>query len=115
MASPIFAYWLAREQPAIQRRLAWLIVFGAIAQVGSGLGFGLTSYLLKGHLPEVEGVAYVALLVKVFCVVASPTIMLRYVLAARTTPTWRQNFAWLAATLLGSTAFTAAAFLRWYL
>jgi hypothetical protein len=115
VASPIFASWLGREQPTIQRRLAWLVVFGAMIQVGSGIGFGLTSYLLKGHLPEIEGVAYGALLVKVFCVIASPAIVLRFVLNATKDETRKQRCAWLSALILGSTAFTAAAFLRWYL
>ncbi len=115
VGSPIFVYWLARENHAIQRRLAWLIVLGATTQIGSGIGFGLTSYFLKGHLPELEGVAFIALLVKLFCVVSSPALMLRYVLYARQTPPRQQRQAWLAAMLLGSTAFTAAAFLRWYL
>ena len=114
VSGPIFVCWLGRDNYTIQRRLAWLVVFGAMAQIGSGIGFGFVSYFFKGHLPELEGVALIALLIKLFCVVSSPALMLRYVLAARS-GSRRQNNIWLATLALGSTALTAAAFLRWYL
>jgi len=115
VASPIFAYWFAREHAIMQRRLGWLVVVGAVAQVSSGLGFGLTSYMLKGHLPEIEGVAYFALIIKIICVIASPAIIFRYVLGSGNDQERWPRKAWLAALVFGSTAFAAAAFLRWYL
>lgn len=99
----------------MQRRLGWLVVVGAVAQVSSGLGFGLTSYMLKGHLPEIEGVAYFALMIKIICVIASPAIIFRYVLGAGNNQERWPRKAWLAALVFGSTALAAAAFLRWYL
>lgn len=114
VSGPLFVYWLGRDNYVIQRRLAWLVIFGAMAQISSGIGFGLVSYFFKGHLPELEGVALIALLIKLFCVVSSPALILRYVLAAQA-GSQRQNNAWLTALALGSTALTAAAFLRWYL
>lgn len=115
VGGPIAAYWLARGNYPLQRRLAWLVVCGAIVQIGSGIGFGLTSYFLKGHVPELEGVALIALVVKIFCVISSFAVMLGYVIFAKQSTLYRQRNAWFSAAMLGSIAFSAAAFLRWYL
>ena len=47
-----------------KRRLMWLILCAWLLQVISGMAFGLTSYYLKGQLPEVEGIAFLALSIK---------------------------------------------------
>lgn len=115
VGSPAVGYWLGRGDTTLPRRLAWLTVVGAVAQMGSGIGFGLASRFIKGQLPEIEGVALVALLVKLFCVAAIVALMLRYVLTAASGEMPRQRRMWLATLILGTIALAAAAFLRWYL
>ncbi len=68
VGSPAVAWWFARDNHAAQGRLAWLLVIGWAAQGASGAGFGMTSYFLKGQLPEISGVALIALLAKMVCV-----------------------------------------------
>lgn len=116
VGSPAVGYWLLGQgDTTLQRRLAWLTVAGAVAQVGSGIGFGLASQFVKGQLPEIEGVAFVALLVKLFCVAAIVVLMLRYVLTTASGEMPRQRRMWLVTLILGGVALAAAAFLRWYL
>lgn len=115
VGSPAVGYWLGRGDTSIQRRLAWLTVVGAVVQIGSGIGFGLASQFIKGQLPEIEGVALVALLVKLFCVAAIVFLMLRYVITTASGEMPRQRRIWLVTLILGGVALAAAAFLRWYL
>src|SRR2546428_13403498 len=61
VGSPAMAWGFARDNLAAQGRLAWLLVIGWAAQGASGVGFGMTSYFLKGQLPEMSGVALIAL------------------------------------------------------
>src|SRR2546428_11426916 len=67
VGSPAAAWWFARDNLAAQGRLAWLLVIGWAAQGASGAGFGMTSYFLKGQLPEIAGVAVIALVAKIAC------------------------------------------------
>src|SRR2546425_6322793 len=67
VGSPAMAWWFARDNLAAQGRLAWLLVIGWAAQGASGAGFGMTSYFLKGQLPEISGVAVIALVAKIAC------------------------------------------------
>ena len=55
VGSPAVAWWFARDNLAAQCRLAWILVIGWAAQGVSGAGFGMTSYFLKGQLPEISG------------------------------------------------------------
>jgi hypothetical protein len=115
VGGPACAYWLGRDNYALQRRMAWLVVFGAAAQLASGIGFGLASQFIKGELPELEGVALIALIIKIICVTASLALMLRYLFSATTTEPRRRARVWLVTFVLGSSALAAAACLRWYL
>lgn len=115
VASPVMALWLGEDHKATQYRLAWLMVLGWVAQGASGAGFGITSFYLKGHIPDVSGVALVALLVKVACALTGFVLAAIYLRAGsgwsiRSQISLKQMMLGLSVTALSS-----AAFLRWYL
>src|SRR3989442_6968635 len=78
VGSPAMAWWFARDNLAAQGRLAWLLVIGWAAQGASGAGFGMTSYFLKGQLPEISGVALIALVAKIACVTCGFAVGILY-------------------------------------
>jgi hypothetical protein len=115
VGSPAMALWLGQEQKAIQHRLAWLLVLGWIAQGVSGAGFGITSFYLKGHIPEVSGMALVALLVKIACALTGFVLAVVYLLAGSGWSTRSQLLLNRVMLGLAVIALSSAAFLRWYL
>src|SRR5206468_10799244 len=62
--SPVVALWFGRENKIALHKLTWLMALGWVAQGASGIGFAVTSFTMKGALPEVEGVALTALALK---------------------------------------------------
>jgi hypothetical protein len=115
VGSPAAAIWLPGENRVIRYKLAWLMLLGWLAQGASGIAFALTSYTMKGALPEVTGIALGALVLKVGCTFIG-TVLTGVYLATR----WRWSGAhehrmWQLMLLMTITAITAAAFLRWYL
>lgn len=114
VAAPLFARWPLRLQEPARHRLAWLVLAGWLVQGTSGAGFGAISYAYYGAFPDIHGIAVAALLLKMACAaggVVLAAVMLRY--AARWPEQWHDR-AWGALLLLGVTALTAAAFLRWF-
>ena len=115
VGSPAMAWWFARDNLAAQGRLAWLLVIGWAAQGASGAGFGMTSYFLKGQLPEISGVALIALVAKIACVTSGFAVGVLYLnMASRWSVATRLKV-WQGMLALAGTALTAAAFLRWFL
>ena len=115
VGSPAAAWWLARDNPAAQCRLAWLLVIGWAAQGASGAGFGMTSYFLKGQLPEISGVALIALSTKIICVTCGVALGILFLKTATRWSVAARMRGWLGMLALAGIALTAAAFLRWFL
>ena len=115
VGSPGVAWWFARDNPAAQCRLAWLLIIGWAAQGASGAGFGLTSYFLKGQLPEISGVALIALLTKMVCVTCGFAVGVAYLKTASRWSAPTRLKVWQGMLVLAGIALTAAAFLRWFL
>lgn len=108
----------APDSPAasetLLRRLAWLTILAWSAQAASGAAFGATTYYLKSHLPELAGVAFAALGIKVVCAIAGFSLALLYL---RTASRWLAHMrliVWQILFALGLTALMLAAVLRWY-
>ncbi|HEY8022086.1 MAG TPA: hypothetical protein VIH93_13360 [Thermoanaerobaculia bacterium] len=103
---------------AAERRLAVVALAGWALQAATGAGFALASYGLKGALPEVTGVALVALSIKLAAAVVG---LVLGVLLVRSRPRWSprgpagRRAAWAASLAAAASALAAAAFLRWYL
>jgi len=115
VGSPAAAWWFARDNPAAQCRLAWLLVIGWAAQGASGAGFGMTSYFFKGQLPEISGVALIALVAKIACATCGFAVGVLYLKTASQWSVATRLKVWQGMLALAGTALTAAAFLRWFL
>ena len=102
------------EQPAVQRRLVWLVLAGWVAQGVSGLCFGTISYASYGHLPDIHGLAIGALILKMICAAAGISLATLYLTRASGWTTARRRGACCALFSFALTALIAAAFLRWF-
>lgn len=103
----------ALSQPALRPRLAVWVAAAWALQGMSGATFGITTFAYEGHLPDIHGIAVIALSVKILCVIFS--FLLALLLYAKTG--WdakRQLFVWRILFVLGLVALGAAAFLRWF-
>jgi len=97
------------------RRLAALLVAAWIVPAATGVGFGIASLQLKGQLPEIEGVAFAALAIKIGgAAVGLATAILVFFKGAAWSPLARRRAAKLGLWAAGL-PLAAAAFLRWYL
>ena len=116
VGSPAVALWLGQNHKIGQHQLAWLMVIGWFAQGASGAGFGLTSLYLKGQIPDVTGIAWVALVVKIACALTGFILAMVYLRSGASGWSSRSQVL-LRMIMLGLavTALSGAAFLRWYL
>lgn len=110
----IFALYPAAQPVPIQRSFAWLVGIGWAAQVLSGMGFGVVSYYFYEQLPELNGIAFAALLIKIMCAAGGIGIAVMYLRRAIGWTVKQRRAAWKSLIALGVTALTAAAFLRWF-
>jgi len=108
------ARWLARDAPATQRRLAWLVLGGWLAQAGSGAGFGAISYHFYGQFPDIHAIARTALLIKLGCAAGGVLLAAGYLRRAADWLPARRGTVWNMLLALGVTALSSAAFLRWF-
>lgn len=99
---------------ALHHKLAWLVGFGWTAQAISGMGFAAVSYYYYDQFPDIHDIAMVALLIKMSCAVFGVSLVIIYLRYSATLAIERRHLAWLLLTVLGLTALTAAAFLRWF-
>jgi hypothetical protein len=108
---PIAALWLGPAQKTL-RKMAWLTLLAWIAQALSGVGFGTVSFFEEGELPQIHSLALAALCVKIACVTLAVILLVVHFLrrdsAGLGVATWR------GLTVLGVTALTSAAVLRWF-
>lgn len=125
VGSPAVAWWLVGSNHCagiaptvttgnIRHRLAWFTLIAWSTQLISGVGFGTTTYLLKHQLPDLTGIGFAALSIKIGCAMISLTLALIYLRSGTRWTNRRQLAAWQALFLLGLTALMSAAFLRWY-
>ena len=108
------ALWLVRGNAAVQRRLALLMAVVWAMQAASGAGFGITSFYYEGHLPDIHGIAVVALLIKIVCAILGFVLAATYAKCGSEWAARKQLFTWRASFALGAIALSSAAFLRWF-
>ena len=111
---PILALYPAAQTAAVQRRFAWLVGLGWAVQAASGTGFSVVSYYYYEKLPDLHGVAFAALLIKILCAAGGLWIATLYVRRATGWTDERRRAAWKLLASLGIAALAAAAFLRWF-
>jgi hypothetical protein len=110
----IFALYPAAQPVPVQRKFAWLVGVGWAAQALSGMGFSAVSYYFYEKLPDLHGVAFAALLIKIMCAVGGLSIAVMYLRQGAGWAEEKRRAAWKLLIALGVTALTAAAFLRWF-
>lgn len=110
----IFAIYPAAQPIPIQRKFAWLVGLSWTAQALSGVGFGAVSYYFYEKLPDLHGLAFAALLIKIMCAAGGVSIAIMYLRQAAGWTTEQRTAAWKLLAALGMTALAAAAFLRWF-
>ena len=108
---PIAALWIEPARPTL-RKMAGLALCAWLLQAASGAGFGTVSYFMEGELPEIHHIALAALCVKIGCAALAVTLLTVH-FVKRTAPApcaqVRRDLA-----VLGVTALTSAAVLRWF-
>lgn len=109
----IASLWLA-PRPELDRSLAWLVCLGWAAQVASGAAFGAISFYYYGKFPDIGGLAFAALTIKMACAAVGFSLAALYLLRAASWTAASRRMSWLILAGLGATALTAAAFLRWF-
>lgn len=110
----VFSFWPARQNAAIQRRLAWLVLTAWGAQAVSGSLFGAVSFHYYGQFPDIHGIAIAALGTKIAAAVIGFMLTAVYLLSMERWDDPARFRAWHALAILGVVALTAAAFLRWF-
>jgi len=109
-----FALWAPASPSGSGKQLAQLVGLGWAVQIASGAGFGAISYYYYGRFPEIHGVAVAALAIKVACAIAGLALALLLQWRVEGWPEARRRHSWCALAVLGATALSAAAFLRWF-
>jgi hypothetical protein len=110
----IFALYPTTLAVSVQRRFALFVVLGWAVQVLSGVGFGTVSYYYYKKFPDLSGVAFTALMIKIFCAVGGFAIAILFLRRATGWIEEQRRAAWKLLGALGVTALAAAAFLRWF-
>lgn len=104
----------AADQLDLKRKMAWIVAIAWGAQGLSGLFFGGISLIFYGETPDLHSTAYVALLIKMFCVVASFVLAVLYLRNATNWSEAGRKKVWHALAGFGTIALICAAFLRWF-
>ena len=111
---PVLGWYISGQASPVLRKFAWIVGLSWAAQAMSGAGFGAVSYYYYQTFPDLHGVAFTALLVKILCAVGGIIIAVKYLRLSSTWAPKRRRNAWRLLSLLGVTALAAAAYLRWY-
>jgi hypothetical protein len=97
-----------------RKKFAWLTLAGWGTQAISGAAFGAISYYFYHQFPDISGIAVIALIVKMVCVATGFLLMAIYLFRSKSWTVAGMNGVWIASSALAVTAFSAAAFLRWF-
>lgn len=97
-----------------RRKLALLVLGGWLTQAVSGATFGVVSYYYYRQLPDISGIAALALSIKIACATSGVLLLTTYLALSDKWTESGKSKAWLASCGLALTALCAAAFLRWF-
>ncbi len=102
------------RSPETRVKLARLALGGWVTQGASGAAFGAVSYYFYRQLPDIAGIAVIALFIKMACVAIGIILLSAYLPRNGNWSEGARQNAWLASSALAIIALTAAAFLRWF-
>lgn len=109
-----FSYWYKPLPSPTRKKLAWAVMIGWLIQGLSGAGFGVTSYVFHGHLPEIHGVAKISLFIKILCTMIGLVLSMSVIFKRETWGEKYRNLIWGSMLTAAATALFAAAVLRWF-
>lgn len=98
----------------VRGNLAWMVLSGLILQSLSGAGFGAVSYFFHYKFPDISGIAFAALAIKMLCVSLGIPLLSIYIVRSSTWTQKKNDAVWVSSSALAVIALTAAAILRWF-
>jgi hypothetical protein len=98
----------------VRKKLAWLTLAGWGTQAASGATFGMVSFFFYHRLPDIAGVAVIALVIKILCAATGFLLVAAYLFWGSSWAERKKNMAWYSSSVLSIIALSAAAFLRWF-
>lgn len=103
-----------RRTPQAPARLAGWLAFAWAVQIASGASFGAASLYYYGQLPDIQGIAIGALVLKIIAALIGLVLALIFIGRNSTAQSGAPTRFWQIQTALGVIALSAAAFLRWF-
>jgi len=97
-----------------RNKLAWLTLAGWGTQAVSGAAFGVVSFFIYHRLPDIAGVAVIALVIKILCAATGFLLVAVYLFRGSSWTERKQSRVWYSSSMLAAVALSAAAFLRWF-
>lgn len=97
-----------------RKKLAWLTLAGWETQAASGAIFGMVSFFYYHQLPDIAGVAIIALVIKILCAATGFLLIAAYLFWGSSWAERLKNRVWYSSSILSAIALSAAAFLRWF-
>jgi len=113
LGGAVFVLWPAFRLE-YSHSFAWLILLAWGAQIASGALFGAVSLYYYGEPPDLSAVAMIALAVKVLAATTAFLLTAIYLVRGRNWSRAGVMHTFQVLVVLGITALTAAAFLRWF-
>ena len=99
---------------ASRRRIAHVALIGWVTQAASGATFGMVTYHYYNQFPDISGLAMDALGIKMGCATLGVLLLTTYLWQSHRWSELDKRKAWISSSILAITAFSAAAFLRWF-
>jgi len=114
VAAPAMVLLLLRLKVVCDLKpMIYIAIASAVMQLLSGVGFAFISQFFLGQIPQVDGIAFGALVIKVTGVVLSVCIYSTMLMSKK--PKLRTSGrAWVVLLIFSFIPLIGAAFLRWY-
>ncbi|WP_455379829.1 hypothetical protein, partial [Acidihalobacter prosperus] len=68
---PVYVLMIRQDEVTDRRRLVVAVTLAWITQLITGFTFGIASLTFYGRLPDIHGVARIALLIKIICAITA--------------------------------------------
>lgn len=111
---PVYVLMTRQKKVMEQHRFVVAVALAWLLQLVTGFSFGIVSLTFYGHLPDIHGVARIALLIKIICAITALAVIFFALKQKNTSTKNKIAMFWVIWLILGATALSSAAFLRWY-
>ena len=115
VAAPALMLFRFQTKLNLNKIIIRVIFFAWSLQLLSGAAFGLSSYQFYGEIPDIDGIAFIALIIKLSCAITSVMMCIYLWVSIRgNNKALRFQCFWWMLLSFGLSALLSAAFLRWY-